>query len=393
MTKSSSFLFSFIIHLPLLADYTVFNHLFGDTFKILVSLLFISMLFIQQKIHRNAVIIFFATNACMLFTHFLLVELDFQVILALNFKLIVAICCSCHVARMIKNGAVSNMIIPRLILLYGATAFLLFPILQPYLMSGGFISGQTFYRVFWYDAGFGDLLSLPFKRAQAFFLEAGLFGLYAVIIAMLQKHLNKDFFLAVFCVLVSGSVAALIILFIFVIFRFRFSETLKMTIIVLASVSLTSFILYFHELGASTYIRYLDVHNGLAFILNNHISIFGGYYGPIEQSIAFHLNGLSINFESRGTSNGLIKLLAGFGFLGTLIYLFAISRKMPKSVLKSHHIFIIITLIHIAQPVTFGLTWWIINLSILSLTKLTDSEFQEGGITNSGHSRYNNRYR
>ena len=166
-----------------------------------------------------------------------------------------------------------------------------------------------------------------------------------------------------------------------------------MTIIVIASVSLTSFILYYHELGASTYIRYLDVHNGLAFILNNHISIFGGYYGPIEQSIAFHLNGLSINFESRGTSNGLIKLLAGFGFLGTLIYLFAISRKMPKSVLKSHHIFIIITLIHIAQPVTFGLTWWIINLSILSLTKLTDSEFQEGGITNSGHSRFNNRYR
>ena len=121
-----------------------------------------------------------------------------------------------------------------------------------------------------------------------------------------------------------------------------------------------SFLLYSQNIyGGSSVLRTLDIFYGAQFIYSNYLYLWGGFYGIIESVFEVNTNNILLNFESRSTSNGLIKLAAGIGLPGILILSYYLGRNLRLTFGTRTSYGATFAMLHIMQPITFSLIWFI----------------------------------
>ena len=347
--------------LALLADFSVFKHDISNIFTFICVIGLLLVFYRETKINVVSLLILIIFNISNLMTSLLFLETDSTNYIGINIKMILAIFLAKFIYQYYQNDSIRPMYIPRILTIHGLLGFFIFPLISGHLSDGGHLASKTFYYIFWYDSGIGIDTTLPFAmRAQGVFSEAGLFGMFCFLHYRFFARSRLDKYIAGLGMITSFSLGTFII---FALHKFlesrKFSNLLGVFLIglILMAIALT---LYRQNLyGGSSILRALDIVQGLQFIYVNSLYLWGGFYGVIESSFYVDINNIQFDLESRGTSNGLIKLLAGIGLPGTILLSYFVGKNLRVTFQTTTSYGIIFLLLHMMQPITFSLIWFL----------------------------------
>lgn len=359
--KKTSYI-SFFLLLALLADFSVFKHDVSEVFSAICVIGLLLVFYKEPKIKIISIFLLVIVNISILLTSLFLIDVDNINYLSINIKTIFAIFLAKDIYQFYQNHSVRPIYIPRILTIHGLLGFFIFPFISVHLSDGGHLASTTFYYIFWYDSGIGLDVNFPFAmRAQGVFAEAGLFGMFCFLYYQFFARNKLDKCIAGLGMITSLSLGTFII---FVIHKFLASRKVNNQFgILLIGITLpiVAFVLYRQNLyGGSSILRALDILRGAEFIYLNSLYIWGGFYGLIESSFYVDINNIQFDLDSRGTSNGLIKLIAGVGLPGMLILSYCVGRNLRMTFQTSASYGITFLMLHMMQPITFSLAWFLI---------------------------------
>ena len=207
-------------------------------------------------------------------------------------------------------------------------------------------------------------LPIGLMRAQGIFTEAGLYGMFCFIsfIALAKNRWQKTG--CIIGIVFSASFGAFLLM---LIYFFVSRKKYKLPYIVLAVFIISSLAAYMYQAGfygGSSILRFLDFIYGVRFLIDNNLLFWGGYFGEVKSDYIITDNGVSLDIEDRGTSNGLIKLLLGFNNRQPLPF-YSVCERINLNQLG--YMFLFIT-IHMLQPITFSLFWFVTVFSWVSIS-------------------------
>lgn len=360
MKKTSYFSVFFLS--ALLADFSVFNYYAADTFVVICLIGLLLVLYDVPKVRITELLLLATINTSILLTSLIFIKTDIVSYISINVKIILAIYFAKFSYQYYQNDSIRPIYIPRILTIHGLLGFFIFPIISGHLSDGGQLASKTFYYIFWYDSGIGlDVNFASVMRAQGLFSEAGLFGMFCFLYYQFFARSKGDKYIACLGMITSFSLGTFIL---FVVHKFletrKFSNLLGVIFIGLILIAI-AFALYRQNLyGGSSILRALDIAQGLQFIYINSLYLWGGFYGVIESSFYVDINNVQFDLESRGTSNGLIKLLAGIGLPGTILLSYFVGRNLRMTFQTKTSYGITFLLILMMQPITFSLIWFLV---------------------------------
>lgn len=353
---------SFFLLLALLADFSVFNHDISDIFAVVCLIGLLLVFYDEPKIKVVSILFLVILNISNVLTNLIFIKNDIMNNLSINIKIIFAILLAKYIYQYYQNKSVRPIYIPRILTIHGILGFFIYPLISGQLIDGEHLASKTFYYIFWYDSGMGLDINFPFAmRAQGVFAEAGLFGMFCFLYYQFLARSKVDKYVAALGMITSFSLGTFIIFVAHKFLESRKFNNLFGVILMGLILMVIAFVLYRQNLyGGSSILRALDIVQGLQFIYVNSLYLWGGFYGVIESSFYVDINNVQFDLESRGTSNGLIKLLAGIGLPGVMLLTYFVGRNLRVTFQTNTRYGITFLLLHMMQPITFSLIWFLI---------------------------------